>query len=223
MTADKRKHTMEHLARALRRFLSASDTFDEALANVLGLNSTDIRCVDLLDQHGTLTAGALADLAGLTTGAVTFLLDRLERAGFVRRVRDLHDRRRVLVELVPVARKRIFELHAPLVEAWRASAQQYTLAELESVVAFMEEGARLWEEQVPLLLSHVPPEAGARAADGRALIKAALKAKAKAEAIEKLEQTARMIQAKASKLQHSTGGLHQRASSAHQPDRSDAP
>src|ERR1039458_6469661 len=115
MTAEERKRSMDDLARTLRAFLSASDAFDEALGKVLGLNPTDVRCVDLLDQHGTMTAGALADLAGLSTGAVTFLLDRLEHAGFVRRVRDLQDRRRVLVELVPLARTRNFELHAPLV------------------------------------------------------------------------------------------------------------
>ena len=102
-----RKNTMEELGRALRVFLSASDAFDEVLGKVLGLNPTDVRCVDLLDQHGTLTAGALAELAGLSTGAVTFLLDRLERAGFVRRLRDVQDRRRVLVELDPLAEEGI--------------------------------------------------------------------------------------------------------------------
>ena len=106
MTAEQRKRTMEELAQALRVFLSASDAFDDALGKVLGLHPTDVRCVDLLDQHGTMTAGALSELAGLSTGAVTFLLDRLERAGFVRRMRDVHDRRRVLVELVPLARTR---------------------------------------------------------------------------------------------------------------------
>ena len=102
MGNDERKRSIEELSRALRAFLSASDAFDEALGRVLGLNPTDVRCVDLLDQYGTMTAGALAGVAGLSTGAVTFLLDRLERAGFVRRVRDLDDRRRVLVELVPL-------------------------------------------------------------------------------------------------------------------------
>src|ERR1035441_3641514 len=109
MEAEERKRSIEELARALRSLVSASDAFDEALGKVLGLNPTDVRCVDLLDKHGTMTAGALAALAGLSTGAVTFLLDRLERAGFVSRVRDLDDRRRVLVELVPMARRQIAE------------------------------------------------------------------------------------------------------------------
>src|SRR5208283_5850241 len=107
MGNEERKCSLDELTRALRAFLSASDAFDETLGNVLGLNATDVRCVDLLDQYGTMTAGALASVAGLSTGAVTFLLDRLERAGFVRRVRDLEDRRRVMVELVPLARDQI--------------------------------------------------------------------------------------------------------------------
>src|SRR5271165_2004375 len=110
MGHEDRKRMLEEIPRALRAFLSASDAFDEVLGNVLGLNPTDVRCVDLLDQYGTMTAGALAEVAGLSTGAVTFLLDRLERAGFVRRVRDLEDRRRVLVEIAPFAKDQIVEL-----------------------------------------------------------------------------------------------------------------
>ncbi len=134
MSNEERKHSLEELPRALRAFLSASDAFDEALGNVLGLNATDVRCVDLLDQYGTMTAGALASVAGLSTGAVTFLLDRLERAGFVRRLRDVEDRRRVQVELVPFARTRISELHSGLAEAWRTSAQQFSVSDLQSIV-----------------------------------------------------------------------------------------
>ena len=87
MSHDTRKRSLEELPQVLRAFLSASDAFDEALAKVLELNATDVRCVNLLDQYGTMTAGALAGVAGLSTGAVTFLLDRLEDAGFVRRLR----------------------------------------------------------------------------------------------------------------------------------------
>jgi DNA-binding MarR family transcriptional regulator len=209
VSARDRKSNLENLARALRAFLSASDAFDETLGKVLGLNPTDLRCVDLLDQHGTMTAGALADLAGLSTGAVTFLLDRLERAGFVRRVRDAQDRRRVHVELVPRARERVFELHAPLVESWRASAQHFSVSDLQLVAAFLNEGTKVYEAQVPVLRSNLPSESGARAAAGRALVKAAVKAQAKAEVMEKLEETARKLQAKASELQSKAGGIHQ--------------
>jgi len=152
-----------------------------------------------------MTAGALAEVAGLSSGAVTFLLDRLERGGFVRRVRDAEDRRRVLVELVPLARDRIFELHGGLAAAWRESAQRFSVSDLQSIITFLREGAKLYEAQVPVLCAQVGT--GQRASDGRASLKAALKAQAKAEALEKLEQTARRLQAKASEFHHN-GGRH---------------
>lgn len=207
MTTEARKHTMEDLTGALRGFLSASDTFEEALGQVLGLNPTDVRCVDLLDQHGTMTAGALADLAGLSTGAVTFLLDRLERAGFVRRVRDIEDRRRVFVDLVPLARTQISELHSGVRDALRSAAQRYSVSELERVIAFFNEGTKAYEAQLPLLFSQLPASGnGSSTAAGRTAIKAAVKAQAKAEALEHLEKTARRLQAKASKLTRKTTG-----------------
>ena len=207
MSNEKRKRSLEELIQALRAFLSASDAFDEALGGVLGLNATDVRCVDLLDQYGTMTAGALAAVAGLSTGAVTFLLDRLERAGFVRRVRDVQDRRRVLVELAPFARAQISELHAGLTEAWRASAQHFSTSDLESIITFLRDGAKLYEAQVPLLCSQVPEGSVSRTATGRATLSAAMKAQAKAEALDKLEQTARKLQAKASELHRKAGRL----------------
>jgi len=196
---------MEELARVFRAFLSVSDAFDEALGKVLGLNPTDFRCVDLLDQHGTMSAGALADLSGLSTGAVTFLLDRLEHAGYVQRVRDLQDRRRVLVELVPVAKTRVMELQAGLFEGWRASAQHFSVADLQRFIAFLREGTKVYEAQLPVLSAQFAGDRS-RSADGRAAIKAAVKAQAKAEALERLEKTARKLQAKASELHHKASG-----------------
>jgi DNA-binding MarR family transcriptional regulator len=197
---------MEELARVFRAFLSVSDAFDEALGKVLGLNPTDFRCVDLLDQHGTMSAGALADLSGLSTGAITFLLDRLEHAGYVHRVRDLQDRRRVLVELVPVAKARIMELQAGLFEGWRASAQHFSVADLQRFIAFLREGTKVYEAQLPVLSAQLAPGDRSRSADGRAAIKAAVKAQAKAEPLERLEKTARKLQARASELHHKASG-----------------
>ena len=80
-----RAELLAEVARELRGYQSALDAFDEAVAERLGINRTDLRCLDLLSQHKRLTAGALARASGLTTGAVTFVLDRLERRGLVRR------------------------------------------------------------------------------------------------------------------------------------------
>ena len=71
-----------------RAYQTSNDNFDQAIADHLGMNRTDMRCVDLIDQAGGMTAGELARAAGLTTGAVTAVIDRLERAGMARRVAD---------------------------------------------------------------------------------------------------------------------------------------
>jgi DNA-binding MarR family transcriptional regulator len=74
--------------------------FHTKVAARMGLSATDEKCIDLaMRAEGPITAGRLAELSGLSTGAVTGVIDRLEHAGFVRRVRDPHDRRKVLVEV----------------------------------------------------------------------------------------------------------------------------
>jgi DNA-binding MarR family transcriptional regulator len=99
------KHSREELIRefiaAIRASQVATDKLDEASASYLGINRTDARCLDILDQEGPMTAGRLAERARISPGATTTALDRLERKGFARRTRDTQDRRRVLVEVTP--------------------------------------------------------------------------------------------------------------------------
>lgn len=92
---------------AYREYLSAQAVAAQAVASALGLGSTDFFGLNLIALAGTLTAGELAARTGLSTGAATRLIDRLEQAGFVRRVPDPADRRKVLVESVPDADGRI--------------------------------------------------------------------------------------------------------------------
>lgn len=86
------------LTNAVRRSQSATARFDQAVADAAGLNRTDMACLDVLTREGPQTAGELAQQTGLSTGAMTAALDRLERAGYARRARDAGDRRRVIVE-----------------------------------------------------------------------------------------------------------------------------
>lgn len=84
------------------------------IAERMGLSATDHKALELIGQTpGPLTAGRIAELTGLSTGAVTGVMDRLEKAGLARRVRDTADRRKVLIEVVPGAMDR----HAPLFES----------------------------------------------------------------------------------------------------------
>src|SRR3979490_3402685 len=100
MSSRKRK-VFEELIYEVRRSQAATDRFDQAVADAIGLNRTDMRCLDVLSREGPVTAGRLAEATGLTSGAMTTALDRLERAGYARRTRDATDRRRVLVEATP--------------------------------------------------------------------------------------------------------------------------
>src|SRR5947209_10047773 len=86
------------LGNEVRANQRATDVVDELICQLLGINRTDGRCLDILDQRGSMSAGDLAEASRLTTGAITAVIDRLERAGLARRVPDPADRRRVLVE-----------------------------------------------------------------------------------------------------------------------------
>lgn len=114
--------------------------FDQAVADALGLNRTDLRCLDFLDREGPLTAGRLAEVTGLTTGAMTTVLDRLERSDIARRVRDGADRRRVLVELTPHARREAGPFYGEHLAFSERLYHRYNEPQLEMLLQFVREG-----------------------------------------------------------------------------------
>jgi DNA-binding MarR family transcriptional regulator len=95
-----------------------------------------------------MTAGRLAEESGLTTGAVTFILDRLEGAGMVARRRDTEDRRRVWVEIVPEAQQRLQGLQRPVAEEMRQVAQRFKAEELAVVRDFMRQAKEVFQHHV---------------------------------------------------------------------------
>lgn len=123
----------------------AVDLLDDAACRAMGINRTDGRCMDIIDREGPVAAGRLADASGLTTAAVTAVIDRLAKVGYARRLDDPNDRRRVLVELTPLARERAGVIWGPLAELNKALAQ-YTIAELELLRDFAKKG-REYNEQ----------------------------------------------------------------------------
>lgn len=98
----------------IRASQTAVHQMDEAAHQALGINGTDGRCLDIIDRRGLISAGQLATEAGLTTGAVTAVLDRLEGKELVRRVPDPDDRRRILVEVTEKQRQEAARLYFPL-------------------------------------------------------------------------------------------------------------
>src|SRR5215212_7821175 len=101
MAAPAREELLRALHELLRKVSAQSVLISDTVALRVGLHPTDLECLDLLYMAGPTTAGKLAAHTGLTTGAMTAVLDRLEQAGFVRRRRDAGDRRCVLVETLP--------------------------------------------------------------------------------------------------------------------------
>jgi DNA-binding MarR family transcriptional regulator len=114
------------------------DAFDNLAAARLGISRTDLHCLNEIENTGGLTAGQLAAASGLTTGAVTGVIDRLERAGFARRRPDPNDRRRVMVEVTPEFYAQAGELWEPVKADWDATmATNFTVAELKRIAEFL--------------------------------------------------------------------------------------
>src|SRR3569832_1067826 len=94
---------LEELEEAMRRSSAQGVLYGQTVANVAGIANSDLECMDILYLEGRVTAGRLAEVTGLTTGAITGVVDRLEKAGLVKRARDEHDRRKVFIAVVPEA------------------------------------------------------------------------------------------------------------------------
>jgi DNA-binding MarR family transcriptional regulator len=137
MPRQSRKAAEEELMVEVRAWQSDQDVFDEEAARFLGINRTDLRVLDITDQHGRVTAGELAREARLTTGAVTAVVDRLEKAGLLRRVRDESDRRRVLLELTEENRRRAEPVWGPIAAEAESFFTGYTVEQLRTITDFM--------------------------------------------------------------------------------------
>ncbi|HTX50004.1 MAG TPA: MarR family transcriptional regulator [Caulobacteraceae bacterium] len=110
--------------------------YSQAVAQRLGVTTVDIECLDVVLLRGPVTAGALAEATGLTTGAITGVIDRLERAGLARRERDAEDRRKVMVRGLPAAVTRGMPLYEPMGRAAMAGLAGYDEAELARFLEF---------------------------------------------------------------------------------------
>jgi DNA-binding MarR family transcriptional regulator len=136
------------LNRVSRQYLAAYVLFNQAVADRLGMHPTDVQCLNLLTLAAEpRTTGQIAELTGLTSGSATRLVDRLERGGYVRRERDAHDRRKVLVRLDEDRLAEFGRLWAELSEGWDAIFDDYTEKELSLLVRHMRRTVELSTEQ----------------------------------------------------------------------------
>lgn len=137
----------------MREFMARAVLFQEAVARSGGLNGTDLQAVGLLLSEGPATPGELATRTGLSAGgAITAMIDRLERAGFVTRTRDETDRRRVIVTAVPEAvMSRVGDVYARVAERWNDYLDTLTDEQIEFANELFERAARVNKEAVEVL------------------------------------------------------------------------
>lgn len=156
---DERLALMQRIGDYSRQSQTATDLFDERVAEFLGINRTDGRCLDIIGRHGKVSAGQLSIEAGLTTGAVTAVIDRLEAAGYVQRVRDPLDRRKIWVECTAYTNELVeiifgvYDLIGPIM------MERFTQEQLTGILAFLRIGTRVNEELAAGIRENTKPNA----------------------------------------------------------------
>jgi DNA-binding MarR family transcriptional regulator len=152
------RDNIDSVIRALRRVNIQGSFFGQNVAIRFGLSESDIETLESLIEMGATTAGRLSELTGLTSGAVTRVIDRLEQAGYVRRMPDPADRRRVIVEIVP---EKVAAVQATLGRIGQASAEEigrYTDAQLDLINDFLTRMEQITRDEATTLRDN--PEAG---------------------------------------------------------------
>jgi DNA-binding MarR family transcriptional regulator len=151
MSRQSKNWLIEELGEQFRMNGNQEHAFDNLAAQRLGVNRTDLNCLDIIQRIGSMTAGELAVQSGLTTGAVTAVIDRLEEAGYVRRVRDDVDRRRVMVEVTPEFQELAWEIWGPMKDDWEALMRRHTNDQLQFLLEFMRDSTDVAQRHIERL------------------------------------------------------------------------
>ncbi len=141
MSEKESRGDIEAVHAAVRDLASQMTWHSHAVAAAANLHPTDLEILDLLDQYGDLTAGRLAELSGLTTGAITGVVDRLTAAQHVERITDQHDRRKVVITKTTANQERMWKLYGPLTTALDELLGRYSPAELAAIADYAERAA----------------------------------------------------------------------------------
>jgi len=135
---------------AIQAYQRSTQAFDDAVGRALGLNATDLRCLDWL-VDGPKSAGELGRGTGLSSAATTSLIDRLEDKGLVQRIDDAADRRRVLVEMTPEGRERVLRFYGPLIVEGAPLLKGFSTDEIERMVAWLDAARELTDRHRDLI------------------------------------------------------------------------
>jgi DNA-binding MarR family transcriptional regulator len=138
------------------------DAMDAAAAAFLGIHRTDLALLDILQTGGRMSAGELAKRGALSPAAVTAALDRLERVGYVRRVRDEQDRRRVLVEVTEKMLADAQEIYGPLAARAEELLGPYSDEQLRAMIEVLRRGTEMQLERAAALRERISAEPAPR-------------------------------------------------------------
>lgn len=133
---------------AMRESSAVGILYSATVARLIGISSGDLECLDFVASHQPATAGSLAGATGLTTGAITGVIDRLEKAGYVRRVRPDSDRRKVLVSTTDAFLEKVVPLFEPMQRHQASLIGNCDAEQLRQVAAFMEQSLQAARDAV---------------------------------------------------------------------------
>lgn len=151
----KRRELLNKLWDLGRKISTQTVFLHQGIAQSVGLNATDTKCIDLILSHpdGAVTAGRLSDMTGLTTGAITHILDRLEKRSFIERVRDTQDRRKVFVRVRPESLEPLIPKYEAIGKAYMALTEQYSDKELQLICEYLERTFEVSERELTRIVA----------------------------------------------------------------------
>jgi DNA-binding MarR family transcriptional regulator len=157
MVARPEKHELtQRLSLALREATALGQVFGETVAGRVGLGGIDLEYLDIIALRGRMTAGELAGATGLTSGAITGVIDRLENAGFVRRERDEKDRRRVHVVVVPARMATAARHYESMGAAVAKLTAEYSVEEISLILDYITRSTAVFRDELDKLKARRP-------------------------------------------------------------------
>ncbi|RMI28551.1 MarR family transcriptional regulator [Nocardia stercoris] len=154
---------LAELGQATQAYQAAVDDFDRETARLLGVNGTDLRCLEELLTTGELSPSELSDRLNLTTGSVTVMLDRLEKLDLLVRAPHPVDRRKVVIRITDEGARRCFDLVGPLIsDGERELAAKYDAGQLRLITDFLRTNTTIQQRHIDRLRDRPTPSTGRR-------------------------------------------------------------
>ena len=144
---DKASGVVTQVIRGAREFSIGTVLFHRAVGQVLGVNVTDMKCLDMMTMKGSTSPTELADFTGLSSGATTAMIDRLEKLGLIERHPHPKDRRSTILVLTKEAMRKLPTLFQSLASAMETLVSGYSERELTVLADFFSRSGRLWQEE----------------------------------------------------------------------------